>query len=131
MTDSNYSELAHNTVEFLKPYLIAAGGTLAKGGLNAAREKVLGWLKGKLIKPAQSGALEVATKTPHDADALDALQHQILRALEQQEDFRKELLALLPKEIIPPGIVQTANITGDNNVIAQNTGTGSTINIQR
>jgi len=131
MTDYNYSELAGKTVEFLKPYFVAAGGKLAQDGLNAAREKVFGWLKGKFIKPAQSGALEVATKAPNDPDALESLQHQIQRALEQQEQFRKELLAHLPKEILPPGIVQTANVTGDNNVTAQSTGSGSSINIQR
>ncbi len=102
MTDINYGELAHNTVEFLKPYLIAAGGKLAQDGLNAAREKVFGWLKSKFIKPAQSAALEVAAQAPHDPDALESLQHQIQRPLEQQEEFRKELLALLPKEILPP-----------------------------
>jgi hypothetical protein len=131
MSDCNYSELARNTVEFLKPYFIAAGGKLAQDGLNTAREKVFGWLKSKFIKPAQSAALEVATQAPHDPDALESLQHQIQRALEQQEEFRKELLAHLPKEILPPGIVQTANVTGDNNVTAQSTGSGSSINIQR
>jgi hypothetical protein len=131
MIMTEYNELARATVDFLKPVLIAAGGKLAQDGLNAAREKFFGWLKSKFIKPAQSGALDVAAKAPHDPDALDSLQYQIQRALEQQEDFRKELLAQLPKEILPPGISQTANATGDSNVIAQNTGSGSSINIQR
>ncbi len=120
------TELAQTTVQFLKPYLVAAGGKLAQDGLNAAREKVFGWLKSKLIKPAQSGALDLAAKSPHDPDALESLQHQIQRALEHQEEFRKELLTLLP-----PGISQTANVTGDSNVIAQSTGSGNSINIQR
>ena len=127
----DYSELAQKTVEFLKPSLLAAGGKLAQDGLSAAREKVFGWLKSKFIKPAQSGALEVATQAPHDPDALESLQHQLQRALEQQEEFRQELLALLPKEILPPGIVQTANVTGDNNLTGLNTGSGNSINIQR
>lgn len=120
------TELAHTTVEFLKPYLVAAGGKLAQDSLNAAREKVFGWLKSKFIKPALSGALDLAVKSPQDPDALESLQHQIQRALEHQEEFRKELLALLP-----PGISQTANVTGDSNVIAQSTGSGNSINIQR
>jgi len=131
MTDYNCSELARTTVEFLKPYFLATGGKLAQDGLNAAREKVVGWLKSKFIKPAQSGALNVATQAPDDPEALESLQHQIQRALEQQEDFRKELLAHLPKEILPPGVAQTANVTGDNNVAGQNVGSGNSIIIQR
>ena len=131
MIDYNYSELAQNTVEFLKPYLLAAGGKLAQDGLSAAREKVFGWLKSKFIKPAQSGALEGVAKDPHDPEAMGDLQFLIQRALEQKKDFRKKLLELLPKEILPPGIVQTANATGDNSDIVQNTGSGSNINIHR
>jgi len=52
---------------------------------------------------------------------------QIRRALEQQEEFRKELLEHLPKEVI----TQTANVTGDTNITLQNTGAGNSINIQR
>lgn len=131
MTEQNCVELAHTTVEFLKPYLIAAGGKLAQDSLSAAGGKVFDWLKSKFTKPAQSAALGVAAQAPHDPDALESLQHQIQRALEQQEEFRDELLARLPKEIIPPGIVQTINVTGDQNAVAQNTGSGNTINIQR
>jgi hypothetical protein len=126
-----YEELAHATVEFLKPYLIAAGGKLAKEGLDAAREKVFGWLKTKFIKPAQSGALEEAVQSPQDAGAIEALQLQIRRALEQQEEFRKELLERLPKEIIPPGFAQTANVTGNDNDVVQIKGSGNTTSISR
>ena len=90
----------------------------------------MAWLKSKFTKPAQAAAVEVAAKASHDADALEALQHQIQRALEQDEAFRKELLALLPKEALPPGIAQTANVTGNGNVVIQSTGSGST-SVQR
>jgi hypothetical protein len=126
----DYTELARATVDFLKPYLAAAGGKLVQDGLSAAREKVFGWLRNKFTKPAQSGALEEAVQSPQDASALEALQLQIRRALEQQEEFCKELLERLPKEILPPGIAQCANVTGTANVVIQSTGSG-TINVQR
>jgi len=126
----DYPALAQATVDFLKPYLVAAGGKLAQDSLGVAREKVFGWLKSKFTKPAQSGALEEAAQSPQDAGALEALQLQIRRALEQQEEFRKELLEHLPKEVLPPGITQTANVTGNANVTIQSAGSGN-INVQR
>jgi hypothetical protein len=127
----DYTELARVTVDFLKPYLAAAGGTLVQDSLSAAREQVFGWLKRKFTKPAQTGALEEAAQSPQDAGALEALQLQIRRALEQQEDFRKELLERLPQEVLPPSLVQTLNQSGEGNLGIQNTGSGNTFNVQR
>lgn len=124
----NYSQLAQNTIEFLKPYLLAEGGNLAKEGLSAAHKKLFGWLKSRLTKPAQGGALAEAVQSPQDAGALEALQLQIRRALEQQEDFRKELLERLPKEFHPQ-TTQTMNVTGDNNKSGQISGTGNSMSI--
>ena len=126
----DYTELARVTVDFLKPYLVAAGGKLAGDALSAAREKVFGWLKSKFTRPAQSGALEEAAQSPQDAGALEALQLQIRRALEQQEEFRQELIERLPKEVLPPGFSQAANVTGNANVVVQSTGKGN-ISVQR
>ena len=125
----DYAQLAQNTVEFLKPYLAAGGGLLAKEGLSAAHKALFGWLKGRFTKPAQSAALDEAVQTPKDSGALESLQLQIRRALEQQEDFRKELLERLPNEFHPQ-TVQTANVTGDHNKIVQNKGDGNNISIQ-
>jgi hypothetical protein len=126
----DYTELARATVAFLTPYFAAAGGKLVEDSLSTAREKVVGWLKSKFTKPAQAAAVEVAAKTPQDADALEALQLQLRLALERDEAFRKELLALLPKEALPPGVTQTASVSGNENVVAQSTSSGS-INVQR
>jgi|SRR6266568_2991681 len=125
----DYTELARVTVEFLKPYLVAAGGKLAGDGLSAARERAFGWLKSKFTRPAQTGALEEAAQSPQDAGALEALQIQIRRALEREE-FRQELIERLPKELLPPGFSQAANVAGNANVIVQSSGKGN-ISIQR
>jgi hypothetical protein len=126
----DYSELARVTVDFLKPYFVTTGGKLVQDSLNVAREKMFGWLKSRFTKPAQSGALQEAAESPDDTAALEALQLQIRRVLEQQEEFRKELLERLPKEVLPPGISQAANVRGKDNVTVQSTGHGN-INIQR
>jgi hypothetical protein len=120
----NYAEIARATVMFLTPYFTAAGGKLVEDGLSVAREKVVSWLKSKFTKPAQVAALEVASKSPRDADALEALEHHIQRAMDQDEAFRKELLALLPKDALPPGIAQTTVVTGNKTVVVQSTGSG-------
>ena len=123
------AEIARVTVAFLTPYFVAAGSKLVEDGLSAAREKVGAWLKSKFTKPSQTAVVEVAVQSPHDADAQEALQHQIRRALEEDESFRKELLELLSKEV-KQRITQTANVTGNGNVVPQNAGSGN-INVQR
>lgn len=127
----DYTALAMAAVGFLKPHLVAAGGKLLEDGLSATREKLLEWLRSKLTKPAQSGALEEATQAPQDDGALEALQLQIRRLAEQNEEFRRELLEHLPKEVVPTQYTQTLNVSGTGNVSVQNAGSGNTINIQR
>lgn len=68
-------------------------------------------------------------QSPQEDGALEALKLQIRRALEQQEEFRKELLERLPKEFHPQ-ITQAVNATGENIKIVQNKGDGNTISIQ-
>ena len=124
----DFSALACSTVEFLKPHLLVAGGKLAADGLSAAREKLFSWLKEKFTRPAQAGALEEATAAPEDATNLEALTLQIRKALEQDETFRRELAALLPKENQPGFSQNIGTVSGDNNKLGQAQG-GSTIHI--
>lgn len=81
------------------------------------------WLKSQFTRPAQAVALEEALQAPQDTGAIETLQLQIRRALEQ-EDFRREFLELLPKEVHPPGITQTATTTGNDTITIQNAGSG-------
>jgi hypothetical protein len=124
----DYTALAHAGVVFLTPYLAKAAGKLVDTGLDAGREQLWNWLKGKFTKPAQSGALQLAAKTPDDAEALDALRYQLERALQQDAAFRKELEELLPREVVKAA--QNMSISGNNNVGVQNAGGGS-VNIRR
>jgi hypothetical protein len=72
--------------------------------------------------------LEEAVQTPQDDDAMEALQLQIKVALKNDEGFRKELLEILPKEIVQT-INQTATVTGHGNKLGQIGGTGNSVNI--
>lgn len=122
--DLNSAELATATVAFLAPKLAAAGGKLVEDGLTAAREKVWGWLESRFTRPAQSAAVTAAKESPHDTAARQDLQTLLQSALEQQENLRRELLALLPESVKQP-ITQTATVTGNANVTIQSAGSGS------
>ena len=122
----DYGALAQATVAFLAPYLLNATGKLVDGGLDAARERVVTRLRSKFTKPAQAGALEAAAKAPNDAEALEELRHQLERALEHDEVFRKELIELLPKEAPTPD-AQSMNISGNRNIGVQSTGSGKIV----
>jgi hypothetical protein len=124
----DFSQVAANTIEFLKPCLLAEAGKLAKDGLDAARRKLFGWLKSKFTRRVQCGALEDAAQSPQDPAALKELQRQICLALEEQEDFRQELIELLPEELRPQ-THQTANVAGDSNKTAQIIGDQNTLSI--
>jgi hypothetical protein len=123
----DYAALSQATVAFLTPYFLNATGKLIEGGLDAAREKTVAWLKSKFTKPAQVGALEVAAKAPGDADALEALRHQVERALQHDEAFRKELIEMLPEEAIPPDIAQNMSISGSGSIGVQSAGSGNIV----
>ena len=114
----DYAELAGASVSFLKPQLVAAGAKLVDDGLSAARAKLFDWLKGKFTKPAQSGVLEEAVQSPQDAGALETLQLQIRRALEQSEEFRRELLERLPPAFAQT-VKQTSIVNGSGNQVIQ------------
>jgi len=128
MDAASLALLAKNTVDFLKPALIAAGKKLAVDGVDAAREKFFGWLKSKFTKPSQIEAVGRAAQSPQNDEALEPLRQQILHALED-ERFRNELVERLPRGIVPPGIVQKAKVKGDGNIVIQSTGSGH-INVQ-
>jgi hypothetical protein len=118
MIPLDYGALAHQTIEFLKSCMTAAGGKIAA-------ETVWNFLKGKFTKPAASGALEEVEQAPQNNTKWEVLKLQIKSALEEDDNFRKELEALLPKGVVEKAVTQTANNIGDNNITSQLSGSGS------
>jgi hypothetical protein len=124
----DYAELARQTVEFIKPCLVSNGGALVVGvGANALYD----WLKRAFTKPAAVGAFAEAVQSPTNELNLEALRLQIRKALEEDETFRKGLLEHLPKDMANSFLQQNAHVAGDNNVTIQNTGSGSTIQVNQ
>ncbi|NEO15728.1 MULTISPECIES: hypothetical protein [unclassified Moorena] len=130
-------------VKFLAPclpFLLKAGNKVVEGALQTLGEDV--WRKatavwGKLqpkleAKPLAKGAAEELANSPDDPDALDALQRQLKKLLEQEPELARDLAELLkkkPKEITEkPGAInaggdvlvgtndQNLNMSGDRNV---------------
>jgi hypothetical protein len=79
-----------------------------------------------------AGAAEAADSVesnPADAANWELPKLQLLKALKEDEPFREELPALLPKQV-KDRVSQAATVTGTGNAVVQNTGSGST-NVQR
>jgi hypothetical protein len=122
MIPLDYGALAHQTIEFLKPVLTAAGGKIVKDKSGEIWE----WLKSQFTtKPAAAAALNEVEQTPTNEDNWEALMVQIKKALKEDEGFGKRLVELLPKEVTERAISQKADIIGNSNITAQSAGSGS------
>jgi hypothetical protein len=122
MIPLDYGALAHETIEFLKPVLAAAGGKIVKDKTG----EILEWLKSQFTtKLAAAAALNEVEQRPTNEDNWEALMVQIKKALKEDEGFGKRLVELLPKEVTERAISQKADITGNSNITAQSAGSGS------
>ena len=127
------TDLANQTLTFLKPHLLAAGGTLAEQALakaGAEVAKVYGWLKSKLTRATAATALQQTTAAPQDEQNWDDLRHQ-LETLLKDEALHKELAALLPKDGGVRTTTQTIDQSGSQNAAAQIAGHRNSVNINR
>ena len=105
----------------MKPALAAVGGKIVKD----ESVEIWQWLKSHFItKPAAAAAMNEVEQTP-TADDWEALMVQIKKALKENKGFEKRLVELLPKEVTERAVSQSADIKGDDNITAQNVGTGS------
>ena len=128
----DYGELANQVGEMLKPFLAAAGGTLAEKAVQAGYEKAVGiyqWMKQKFTSPAAAEALTDVTENPENETNWEALVLQIHKALEKDEDFRKGLMELMPAKTVVKVTNQTQTATGDHNIQIQQSGSGGKIEV--
>ena len=104
---------------------------LAKEVGGEAGERIVK-LYDKVKAKLTGGGAEALTdleKQPKDADSQAALRVQLKKALEADPAFRAEL-ATLVEEIKAKGgdqIIQSANVTGDQNVTTQIAGSGNVV----
>ena len=123
--------LAGSAVALVAPYLAEGGKELAKTIGSEASERIVKLYEKVKAKLTGGGAQALADlkKQPKDADNQAALRVQLKKALEADPAFRAEL-ATLVEEIKAKGgdqIIQTANITGDQNVTKQIAGSGNVV----
>jgi hypothetical protein len=123
----DYTQIANDVIGYLQ----ALGPTGADLGAGVAANALWDWIKSrfKARSPAAAEAVTAVEKTPASGTDWDVLKLQLRKALEEDETLRRELLALLPKEYLP--VIQTAIVSGNENVTIQNAGAGSIISGQR
>jgi hypothetical protein len=123
--------LATTAVTCLVPFLTEAGKAVAKRVGDAATDKTVqlyNFLKTKLTSPGASEALTKLEKTPDQTDRQTLFQLTLKDVLVDDPQLRDELAALL--EALAPeagGVTQTANVVGNENEVAQVSGTGNTV----
>jgi hypothetical protein len=120
----DYTAMAMAVIAFLQPYVLKGGAAMAKGTLGEAGKEVWGWLKTKFTKPAQQEAVKELEAAPQDETNWEALKVQLVKALRDDEAFRRELEARLP-EPVKQSISQQMTISGTGNVGIQNAGSGN------
>jgi hypothetical protein len=123
--------LATTTVTCLAPFLTEAGKAVAKRVGDAATDKTVqlyNFLKTKLTSPGASEALTKLEKTPDETDRQTLFRSTLKDLLIDDPQLCDELAALL-KELAPEtvGVAQTANVLGNENEVAQVSGTRNTV----
>jgi hypothetical protein len=123
--------LATTAVACLVPFLTEAGKAVAKRVGDAATDKTVqlyNFLKTKLTSPGASEALTKLEKTPDQQKRQDLFRLTLEETLVDDAKFRDELAALL-QALAPQagGVTQTATVVGNENEVAQVSGTGNTV----
>jgi hypothetical protein len=123
--------IATGAVAALSPYF----GTFADKSAEAlgkkapaAVESLFHYLKEKFKShPSASDALDDLSKAPTDLDRLAALRRQIVKVMEQDASFTRDL-----SDMVGNLLSNNSNVVlaGDNAKIAQQVGRGNTANIK-
>ncbi|MGE0683105.1 MAG: hypothetical protein AB7P69_19665 [Candidatus Binatia bacterium] len=127
--------VAATTVACLTPFLPEAGKAVAKRVGDAATDKTMqlyNFLKTKLTSPGAKEALTELEKTPNEEDQQTLFRLTLKKALVDDPHFRDELATLLQALAPQAGeVTQTANVMGNENKVAQVSGSGNTVVIGR
>ena len=115
--------LATAAVTAILPYLLGLGGKAAEEGAKSGGKAAFDWVKGKLTSASGREAVADVEKTPDAEENRLALQAALVKALKADPAAAAELAKLLPAGAIG----QTVNITGDNNIGVN--ASGSTVSI--
>jgi hypothetical protein len=103
----------------------AVGPALAAGG------RVWTWVKSKLAGTEVQAIVAVVEAKPAAASVPHKLSGAVRELLETQPELSSELEQVLRESGYREAVVQTANVTGNQNTTAQTAGQGNMVNIGR
>jgi len=121
------SVLISSTVAILSPLLKKAAETGAEELGKSSAGALIDRFKQRLGRPEAKEALDDLEKQPDDADAQGALRLQLRKALADDPELGAFLEQWAAQSQTEKGISQGANMSGDNNKVAQIAGSGNTV----
>ena len=122
---SDIALLAQQAMTVIGPLLPLAGaaaGHLADGFLSEPGAKLYDWLVAKFKGTPAEATLNRAVAEPENTRRIDALRLEIEDVAEKDSEFLEQLTGMLKEMNLGVKATQTANVTGDNNKIAQAAG---------
>ena len=123
------AQLAQQATNYLRPELLLLAGKAVEGAATESGKQIVTWFRERLTGKAAEAALDDAAAHPEDDRRLLALRMQIEILSEENESFRRDLLALIANYPKSASIQQIATTTGDNNKIGQASGQDIKIHI--
>ena len=123
------AQLAQQATNYLRPELLLLAGKAVEGAATESGKQIVTWFRERLKGKAAEAALDDAAAHPEDDRRILALQMQIEFLHEENESFRRDLLALIANYPKSASIQQIATATGDNNKIGQASGQDIKIHI--
>ena len=127
---TNFHELALEAVNYLRPELLLLAGKAVGGAATESGKQAITWFRERLTGKSAEAALDDAVAHPEDERRLQALQQQIEILLEDNQQFRTAIQALLTESSRKTPARQAATVTGKNNKVAQVSGNNNNTQIQ-
>jgi hypothetical protein len=118
--------VAATAVGTVLPYLATVGKNAAQAAAGAAAKSVWEWVKGKLTSEAGKEAVKDLESAPDDAVNQDAAKAALSKVLRSDPSALSQLAELLAQAGVTT--TQSANISGDRNIVGQAAG-GSSVTI--
>jgi hypothetical protein len=125
----NLPDIAQQATNYLRPELLLLAGNAVSGAATESGKQIVTWFRERLTSKAAEAALDDAAAHPEDERRLLALQMQIEILAEENESFRRDLLALIANYPKGASTQQTTIATGGNNKIGQASGQDIKIHI--
>jgi hypothetical protein len=112
----NLPDIAQQATNYLRPELLLLAGKAVEGAAAESGKQIVTWFRERLKGKAAEAALDDAAEHPEDDRRMLALQMQIEILVEENESFRRDLLALIANGPKSASIQQNATATGGSKI---------------